>query len=284
MESLSECLDNNFTQGHKSEILGILENCQLLYIVEKIVLLLKDNEDWSKNIELISSGLVINVNNGISALESERRQKAELLFADLIFTIFIDFLKNKTHERALIVKKIKCHSITTCNLMGYDFNVFKKLIDTCAANYIDADDYALPSSLIVRQPKIPKCKLIWTGNGRLEELTYQLAERKLIKSKREFFDLFLKTQAEPVLVRWDFERKGYLAFLLCELYKKNLINITSNRGYFSCAERHFIGIDGTVLKPNSLKKLSSAIHTNPVHYHKVIKDVNQILDKVTTLH
>jgi hypothetical protein len=283
MKSLSEYLDDNFTLVHKGEILGMLETCQLLHIIDKIILLLKHNRDQSLDIGIISSGLVISVNNNIKALEPNRRQKAELLFADLIFAIFIDFLKNITFERPLILKKIKRHSFITCNLMGYDFNVFKKLIDTCAANSINAN-YVYPSRIIMHPAEIPKCKLIWTRKGRLEELVYQLAERKLIKNKRAFFDLFLKAQTEHILVRWDFERKGHLAFLLCELYKKDLINITSNRGYFLYAEKHFIGIDGTALKPNSLKKLSSAIHTQPLHYHKIIKDVNEILDKVTAVH
>jgi hypothetical protein len=182
-----------------------------------------------------------------------------------------------------MLKKIKKQSLITCNLMGYDFHIFKKLIDVYSVNAIGINNVH-SYSIVMHPVETSKCKLIWTKKGRLEELTYQLAERKLIKNKRAFFDLFLRAQSEYTVVKWDFERKGHLAHLLFELYRKNLINITSNRGYFLYAEKHFIGFDGTVLKTNSLKKLSSAIHTQPLLHHKIIKDVNEILDKVTAVH
>jgi hypothetical protein len=275
MKSLSGYLDDEFTLLNKRDLLEILETYQLFNIVEKFILLLKHNPKQGPDIGIISSGLLIGVNTNIKVLDPGRQQKIELLFADLIFVIFIDFLKSRPLERALILKEIKKHSFTTCNLMGYDFNVFKKLIDACAANSINDITYSV---------EINKSKFIWTGKGRLEELVYQLSSRKLIKNKGPFFDLFLKTPAEDTIVRWDFERKGHLAHLLHELYKKDLIDIVSNRGYFSYAEKHFAGFDGAVLKTNSLKKLSSAIHAQPGRHNQIIKEVNEIIGKVTALH
>ncbi|HWZ04193.1 MAG TPA: hypothetical protein VNX40_11330 [Mucilaginibacter sp.] len=283
MKSLPEYLDDEFTLVNKHDLLAMLEQYQLLNIIEKLIQQLKDNPCQALDIGVISSSVVISVNNNISIPEHEKRQKIESLFADLVFMIFIDFLKNKPIEYPLILKEIKRHTFTTCNLMGYDFNVFKKLIDAHAFSSINAG-YGSDLKTISHPVEVSKSKILWTGKGRLEELVYQLGRRKLIKNKTSFFDLFLKTQSEHVMVKWDFERKGHLAFLLCELYKKDLINVTSNRGYFSYAEKHFISFDGAALKANSLKKLSSAIHMQPQHYPKIINDVTEIIDKVSAVH
>lgn len=283
MKMLSEYLDDNFTMVSRHEILAILKTCQLSPVVDNFIMLLKHNPDQLEDVCIISSALIINVNTNIKTLESEPRGKAELLLADLIFVIFVDFLKNKPLERNHILQNIKKQSLITCDLMGYDFNVFKKLIDIAALNGVNGN-HTHGAGVAIQPIEIPGCKLVWTKKGRLEELVYQLSERRLIKNKRALFDLFLNGQSKHPLVKWDFERKGHLAHLLFQLYKKNLINITSNRGYFSCAEKHFIGFDGTVLKTNSLKKLSSAIHSQPSNYPQVIGDVTEIIEKVTTIH
>lgn len=280
MKSLPQYIDDEFTLVNKHEVLAILGNDQLSNIIEKLIPLLNNSPDSPSDVGVISSSLVISVNTNISHHEPDKKQKIESLVADLVFVIFIDFLKDRPSVCGLIVNEIKKHTFATCNLMGFDFNVFKKLIDAYAFSAINGNGSQKTGHLV----EIPKSKIIWTGKGRLEELVYQLGRRKLIKNKTSFFDLFLKTQPEPVMVKWDFERKGHLALLLCELYKKDLINITSNRGYFSYAEKHFIGFDGIPLKPNSLKKLSSSIHKQPLHYHQVVKDVAEIIDKVTAMH
>jgi hypothetical protein len=282
MKTLSEYLDDNFTLANRREILAILKTCQLFPVADNFIALLKRNPDQLADICIISSALIININTNIKVLEPEQRRKAEWLLADLIFVICVDFLKNKPLERDLILRKLKKQCLITCNLMGYDFHVFKKLIDLSALNTITPND--MHAGVAIHPAETSRGKLIWTKKGRLEELVYQLSERKLIKNKRALFDLFLNVQSKHPLVKWDFERKGHLAHLLFQLYKKDLINITSNRGYFSCAEKHFIGFDGSVLRTNSLKKLSSAIHSQPAHYPQVVGDVTEIIQKVTAIH
>ncbi len=283
MKMLSEYLDDDFTLVSRHEILEALKTCQLFSIIDKFIILLKHNPDQLFDLCAISSALIINVNISIKILEPEHRRKTELLLADLIFLIFIDFLKKNPLDHDLILKKIKKQSLITCDLMNYDFHVFKKLIDIHTANSINENN--IHNSYIRMFPfETAKCRLIWTKKGRLEELVYQLSERKLIKNKRALFDLFLNGQSKHTVIKWDFDRKGHLAYLLFELYKKNLINITSNRGYFLYAEKHFVGFDGTALKTNSLKKLSSAIHAQPSHYPQIIDDVTEIIEKVTAKH
>jgi hypothetical protein len=283
MKTLSEYLNDNFTMVNRHELLTVLKTCQLSPVVDNFILFLKNNPNQLADVCIISSALIININTNIKALETERRGKAELLLADLIFIIAVDFLKTKPLARDLILRKLKKQCLITCDLMGYDFHVFKKLIDMSALNAVDNNNMHR-NGVVIEPVEISRCKLVWTKKGRLEELVYQLSERKLIKNKRALFDLFLNAQTKHPLVKWDFERKGHLAHLLFQLYKKNLINITSNRGYFSCAEKHFIGFDGTTLKTNSLKKLSSAIHSQPSNYPQVVGDVTEIIEKVTAIH
>lgn len=281
MKTVSEYTNAVFTAADNNETTFILEKYHLSETIDNTIQLLKKKHNHISDIGVISCCLLTRVNHNIGAVKKQDQKiKIEVLLTDLIFKIYIDFLNNAPFDPEKIIEEIIKSSSVTCDLFGYDFNTFKKLIDFYKFNSI-----INPPSKRIYLSAIPnvdrkKCKLIWNGKGRLEELIYQLQKRKLIKTKSTFFNLFLDDNAENVLVKWDFERKGHLAHLLYQLYAKDLIRLVSCKGYFVYAETHFIGFDGAVLKKDSLKKLSSSMNIEPLKYMDVINEVEEIIKSI----
>lgn len=282
MEIVSEKTRAECSFADSSETIIILEKYRLAKIIDKTVQLLNNPNNQVSDIGIISCCLLTRINNNISTIKKQGlKLKIELLLTDLTLKIYTDFLGITPLAPDEIIKEIIKSSSVTCNLFGYGFNVFKQLIDfynfNAVINYTNKSGYFKHSPTVNRK----KCKLIWNGKGRLEELIYQLQKRKLIKNKLNFFNLFLDDHAENILVKWDFERKWHLAYMLHQLYIKDLIRLVSCKGYFVYAEMHFIGFDGQVLKKDSLKRLSSSINTDPLKYANIINEVDDIIRAVT---
>ena len=280
MTTVTEHGFTEFAFVDNNEIALMLERYHLSRIIDDTLRLLKNPDNQVSDIGVISSCLLVTVNHHIEAVKKrDQRSKIELLLADLAFDIYIDFLNKTPLDAENVIEEIVKSSIVTCNLSGHDFNIFKKLIDFYKLNSI-----INPTSKnkYLRSPDIPKkkCKLIWNGKGRLEELIYQLQKRKLIKTKLQFFNLFAEEYTEQTRVKWDFDRKAHLAHLLYQLHAKDHIRLIACKGYFSFAEKHFIGFDDTALKKDSLKKLSSSMNTEPSKYHHVISEVNDIIKAI----
>jgi len=283
MKIVSEYANAGLIPADDKEISFILEKYQLSETIDNTIQLLNAKHNQVSDIGVISCCLLTRVNHNISAIKKpDQKIKIEVLLTDLIFKIYIDFLNNTPFDPEKIVEEIIKSSYVTCDLFGYDFNTFKKLIDFYKLNsIINQPGKKAQAGASLSNTDKRKCKLIWNnGKGRLEELIYQLQKRKLIKTKSTFFNLFLDDHAENVLVKWDFDRKGHLAHLLYQLYAKDLIRLVSCKGYFVYAEMHFIGFDGKVLKKDSLKKLSSSMNTEPLKYIDIIQEVEEIIKSI----
>jgi hypothetical protein len=281
MKIISEYSNTEFAPVDNDEITFILEKYRLSKIIDDTVQLLTNTHNQISDISTISCCLLTTINHSIIAIKKhDQKLKIETVLTDLIFDIYIDFLNKSPFVPEKIIEEIIKNSTVTCNLGGYDFNIFKKLIDfyklDLIINHAHKKRYLKTLTGIERK----NCKLIWNGNGRLEELIHQLRKRKLIKTKLNFFNLFLDQHAENTIVKWDFERKGHLAHLLHQLYTKNLIRLASCKGYFAYAEMHFIGFDDEALKKDSLKKLSSAMNTEPLKYKHIINEVDDIIKSI----
>jgi hypothetical protein len=281
MKILTEYTNIEFSSADNNEIPFILEKYRLSKIIDDTIQLLKNTHNQISDISTISCCLLTTINHNISAVKKhDQKSKIEVLLADLIFEIYISFLNKSSFDAEKIIEEIIKSSTVTCNLCAYDFNVFKKLIDFYKLDSIikhsNKNNFLKTSTDVDRK----KCKLIWNGKGRLEELIYQLQKRKLIKAKLNFFNLFIDEHAENTVVKWDFERKGHLAYLLYQLHAQNLIRLVSCKGYFIYAEMHFIGFDDKTLKKDSLKKLSSAMNNEPSKYRHIINEVDDIIKSI----
>lgn len=101
--------------------------------------------------------------------------------------------------------------------------------------------------------------------------------------KREFTLTAHRSKERRLQVHWDMNNKYELAHLLYSLKEKDFIRIIHNKGYFTIAESHIVGNKGEVLKKNSLKKISSKINTDPTKYLDIIRQVNEVMEKLVKL-
>jgi hypothetical protein len=122
-------------------------------------------------------------------------------------------------------------------------------------------------------------KIIWTGKGKLYLLVDILYQNNYIKSKREMFSFFIKP-CSGRKTRWNADFKYLLAYLLFILYTENHIIITGNKGFFTCAENHFIDFDGNSFKKHSLKNIKLKIVNNPNRYSYITIEVDDIIKKI----
>ena len=230
-----------------------------------------------------ASSLVLSLQTLFTKTQSEvDKLQLKLLVPDIIYSIFTGFIKKFPDQADEIITAIRYSSIATCEQMEDNFNVFKKLIDYHEFNTVLKQSGSSANTVTDQLVLKTSSRIVWTDKGRLEELVYQLLTRKLIKSKTAFFNLLLKEDIEGITVKWDFLRKTHLALLFYELYSKNYIRIISNKGYFSFVEKHFTGFDNRLLKKDSLKKISSAIHTKPHKYLNVIAEVTDIINGISS--
>jgi hypothetical protein len=162
---------------------------------------------------------------------------------------------------------------------GYDHNLMKKLFDFEGLKHVlhNLRNQELTVTLAGAQ-KVQK--YVWLTKGNLPELVDILLKNNYIKSKKEFFDLFLKPD-EIQAIRWNKDKKQHLALLLNRLFSEGYAKIEGNKGYFSFAEKHFASFEKVPFALNSLKKLSSLIAKNPDSYVAAINEVSDIMKQIS---
>lgn len=275
---ISGDLNTQFSSGDINETSIILEKYNLAKIIDKTKLRLKDTRTQLPDIGFISCCLLSTINFNIGAIKKhDQKMRIEGILTDLIFEIYIDFLNRSFLGPESIIEEIIKSTAVSHDLCGCDFNVFKKLIDFYKMDRLISQAHKSIYLKPLPSAEAHKSKLMWNGKGRLEELIFQLRERKLIKTKTHFFNLFINQHADNTIVKWDFERKGHLAYLLHQLHVKDFMRLVSGKGYFSYAETHFTGFDDTPLKKDSLKKLSSSMNSEPLKYKYIINEVDEII-------
>lgn len=299
MKSIYKLLDVNFDTFKRSEIISILKEYDLLGMLENAFRLLYRQNNKPGDIVTILSALLLGIERKIEAIKKLKytRKKLESI-SSFMFIFLADFLIKTQHEPKEIISHLKenLHIFNNllCQRSGSALKLFdfEKLAFICSTRTTatagtaraphPATPYPQENAPGIKQnaPPAPVAKrFIWTNKGKLEELVHQLVKRKLIKQKSGFFNLFLKPD-DNLLIKWDTERIPELSFLLFKLYSLGFLKISGNKGYFTLAEKHFCGINGTVIKRNSLKKLSSSIRNENEKYSSVITEVNAIIRSI----
>lgn len=280
MESLHRLLAAYFDAPRRSEIVLLLRQLELTTLVDTALRLLSKKENQFTDIVAILSAILLEMGHKLDHLKSitEDRRKLDLL-STFMFVLLGDFLNKTPQEPRLILTRLRQNLALYRDLFGqrkerlptlFDFD---RLMVICSARR--KDDAPILTSAGERS-----ARFIWTDKGKLEELVHQLLKRKLIHRKSELFDLFLRPN-DNLTIQWDGHRMPELSYLLFRLYSLGYLRISGNKGYFALAERHFRGIDGTIIKKNSLKKLSSTIRAENTRYNTVIAEVDEIIRSIS---
>jgi hypothetical protein len=129
--------------------------------------------------------------------------------------------------------------------------------------------------------QLPSIRYLWTGTEeQLAALVSTLKKKQCIKRQKDIYDLF-QNPNDKVKVRWAAHCKPLLAHLLFRLFAEGYCCIRGTKGYFSYAEKHFVGFDGQPFAKDSLKKMSSKVNNYPGRYEDVRREAEVILQNMT---
>ncbi len=260
-QSVEEYLEYN------PDIGSFLNNFNLLDTVEKFNQLLEDDECLQENLKVIIPWFQVVVLDEIRKIKDlDQRIAVECIIAEVASKAISDQIQSNPDDKMSILQCVYSASTQTKKLFQQDYNAFQKIIRIY--------------QLTINHVKKEEPKMVWSGKGKLEELVDQLYQSGLIKSKSACFNLFRPQNGKEVKVKWDFERKEHLAYLLYELYQQEFIKMVRTKGYFVYAEKHFVSFDGLVFKKNTLKKISSSIRQNPQGYSNVIREIRNIIKSI----
>lgn len=282
MPLLKIFLESQFEEELRTEIAGLIEELALRPFFNNTIGLLENPEIIKDEITIatISSGLLRNINYKLGRFPTvEDKISRQRLFGILFERLLTSFISKNLKNTEDILRALDESLYITCIQQGYDHRLMKKLFDfEVLKNVI--------SNLQIKNPDLPNGekgakvqKYVWLQKGRLSILVDLLQKNNYIKSKKEFFDLFFKTD-ETMPVRWNKEKKQHLAYLLSKLFSEGYARIEGNKGYFSYAEKNFITFEKTLFLPNSLKKLSSVMSKKPSSYIAVTDEINDLLRQI----
>jgi hypothetical protein len=280
MESLRKLLAAHFDASKREEILYNLRQLQLTGFLDTASRLLYRKDNQLGDIITILSALLLEIAHKLEPIKRLGAGRKKVNSISIFMFIFLgDFLNRTLHEPQQILGRLRKNLLLYKDLFGHRHDPFTALIDferlalICSARKSNGGISFVSSGELA-------ARFIWTNKGKLEELVHQLLIRKLISRKSDLFDLFLRPRKE-LTIQWDGRRMHELSLLLFRLYSMGFLKISGNKGYFALAERHFRGINGTIIKKNSLKKLSSHIRAEYSRYSNVISEVDAIIRSIS---
>lgn len=257
------------------DLLGILLNTHILISVDR-----KNISTQFNLSSLVSSLLIFIITKLNSIKDKEQKSKVEFYVISLAEKILHEYLRSSKESQQIIIAQICVAIKKTCKQCNFDF-----------APYSNLFNHKIQSLLLVNISNVTtscqsinhnnRCHSIhWAENGKLFELIDLLKLKGYIVNKKEVF-VFFQSFKIGIKVHWNDGKKYHLAYLLYRLFSENYVIISGNKGYFSCAEKVFCGLDGKPFKNNSLRKISSKINQDKVRYKPVIQAIDDIMKKIS---
>lgn len=283
MPLLNHFLETQFNEELSTEFRNLIEELGLRTFFNNTIRVLDDVtiEKDEITIAALSAGLLRNINSKLAKFPTvEDKISRQRIFGILLERLLVLLISKNLKDTDKIFKALDRSLYITCLQQDYDHRLLKKLFDFDSLKHVIYNLKLQKASLTTAVgPNQKPQKYVWLQKGNLHELVDLLARYNYIKSKKEFFDIFLKFD-EITNVRWNKEKKQHLALLLNRLFSEGYAKIEGNKGYFSFAEKHFVTFEKNNFLPNSLKKLSSSISKKPENYLSAISEVDDIIKHI----
>jgi hypothetical protein len=290
MQLLIDLLNEHYLPEDRVELLTLLDRYDISSTLEKLVAKLrqylsqKANENPSAPLSAIgslSSSTLTSINSKVSQIvEPVEKRRVQIAVSQLALRLLLAILKQFPDEAREIIRTVTTSLEDTSDVMGYDFKDIQQLMMlNDMMGLVDSISGKRQASEIFLKTSQTLPFLQWTGIAPLDLLTHELHYRKWIKSRKEFEGLF-ENQDPNFRLRWDFDRKAHLAYLLFKLKEERLITQNGGKGYFSIVEKHVVDFYGQPLKANYLKKTSSKINSEKENYPLIINEIDKIISKV----
>ncbi|WP_299276380.1 hypothetical protein [uncultured Psychroserpens sp.] len=224
------------------------------------------NENEFKELPKIS-GIILNDINGVISNIKNRNEKKQIEY--LLSDIFQDYIKTISIQdnSDIIIDEIIENLKIACEYRGYDYNTLTQIL-------------GLEKTKVLKPRFVAKKTYYeWLGKeSELDEITRDLADKKIIYSIKEFKKLF-KPITSSFYVKFNKEFKDEIIVFFQLLKNKKLIKPKGTSGHFAPLTQYSVDNEDVFLIKKAINKEHERIKKNPVRYNEIRNKLTLIIEK-----
>jgi hypothetical protein len=201
----------------------------------------------------------------------EEKKELEYILSDISSEFIHLLLQKKGISQENLLTQIRDSLITTCIVNNWNTELLLKKIRIDLLHILSVNDSSIDNDL----RRISYYS--WLGSiERLNELAYNLKDRKTIKSTGEFKKLF-SSHTGNIRVRIDSEQINFIIVLFDQLKVKRLIKPCGTKGHFYPLKSYCVDFDKNVLIKNDPKRKKELIRRNNIKYRELVEEVDLLI-------
>lgn len=232
-----------------------------------------DFEKGRNIIGTLASTYLTRLNSVLEKMDNiEEKEELEYILSEISNEFIHQLLQKDGISQEILLKEIRDSLITTCQVNNWNTELLlkKTRIDLLHILSVKAD-----SSIDDSLRRISY--YLWLGNTEdLDELAYNLKDRKTIKSIGEFKKLF-SAHAGRITVKVNSAQIDFIIVLFDQLKIKKLIKPCGTQGHFFPLKTYCVDFDKNVLIKNDPKRVKELIRRNSSKYQKLLKEVDLLI-------
>lgn len=216
------------------------------------------------------SGIILNDINGVISNIKNDKEKTQIEY--LLSDIFQDYIKSISiqDDSGIIINDIIENLKIACEYRGYDYNILTQILG------LEKTKVLKPKSII------KKTYYEWLGKeSELDEITRDLADKKIIYSIKEFKKLF-KPVTNSFYVKFNKKFKDEIIVLFQLLKEQKLIKPKGISGHFAPLIQYSVDNENVFLIKKAINKEHERIKKNTVKYNEIKEMLTLIIEKNIT--
>jgi hypothetical protein len=216
------------------------------------------------------SGIILNeINSVISKIKNSKDKKdIEYLLSD-IFQDYIKKISIKDNSNTIINDIIESLKIA-CEYRGYDYNTLTQFLGLEKATIL------IPKSIT------KKTYYEWLGKeSELDEISRDLADKKIIYSIKEFKKLF-KPISDSFYVKFNKKFKDEVIIFFQLLKEHKLIKPKGVSGHFAPLIQYSVDNENLFFIPKAINKEHERIKKNTVRHNEIKEKLKNLIEQNIT--
>ena len=281
-QMLKELISKIFA-NNQANVLHLLEKYELHKFIsdfsEKIDML--ESYDVQKNtIGALASSLLTRINVVLEKIESnEDKERLEYILSEITTVFIYQLLQKEGISQKQVLIEIKNALITVCEINNWDIELLLKktkidLLHTLSVRLVDT---SIEKIKIDSDSKL--CYYKWLGkDDHFKEFTYDLKDKKIIKSVEEFKKLFNKHTGK-IQIRMSSSHIDFIVLLFDQMKKENLIRPCGTKGHFFPLKMYCVDFDKKVLFKKEPKRIKELVKRDSTKHAKLLEEIGILIGK-----
>lgn len=281
-QMLKDLISNLFANNH-ANILDLLKKYELYKFIsdfsEKIDTL-KSYNVQKNTIGALTSSLLTRINIVLEKIKSnEDKAQLEYILSEISNEFTYQLLQKEGVSQEQVLTEIKESLITTCEINNWDIELLLKRIkiDLRHTLLIKSENNILLKKSENNHSKIYYYEWLG-GEEHLKEFTYDLKDKKIIKSVEEFKKLFNKHTGK-IQIRMSSSHIDFIVLLFDQMKKENLIRPCGTKGHFFPLKVYCVDFDKKVLFKKEPKRIKELIKRDSTKHAKLLEEIGVLIGK-----